>query len=113
MTTPDSTDPDTNFRYAKRGRKPKTGLRQGLAEAKKQLTLAQERYTKALVQVDREQAAELARTGRYVYLKAVERLHSGERALLVDPILADLSESDREAVQTWMHSLLPSKRAAR
>ena len=89
----------------KRGRKPKTGSQQVLSEARKSLALAQERHEKALARVEHEQRAVLAQNGRQIFLATIERMHSGERGLLVDPVLSDLPENDRSAVQAWMDSL--------
>lgn len=95
----------SNAAPIKRGRKPKTDSQQSLAEARRSLALAQARHEKALARVERERMAELARKGRQIYLSAIEQLHAGERALIVDPVLASLPEYEQSVVQAWMNSL--------
>ena len=105
MNTPNAPVTAPHATPSKRGRKPKTGSHQLLAESRKSLVQAQERYEKALVRVAQEEKAVSARNGRQIYLRAIEQMHAGERALLVDQVLSDLAEGDRSSVQAWMDSL--------
>ncbi len=111
MDASDSLAPSAASASTKRGRKPKIGSQQLLSEARKSLALAQDRHEKALARVAREERAELARTGRQIYLRAIEQMHAGERALLVDQVLSDLAEDDRSAIQVWIDSLTLQKKS--
>ena len=101
MTTPIAGDPTK----AKRIRKPRNPLLQRLTAAKKQLQLAQEAHAKALAHLEQQHTAELARRGRQIYVSTVERLHPGERALVVEQVLSSVEATDLVAVQTWLASL--------
>lgn len=105
MNASDASAPIRDATPIKRGRKPKTSSQQLLCEARKSFALVRERHEKALARVERERQAELARSGRQIYLTTIERMHVGERALLVDQVLSNLGDDDRSAVQAWIDSL--------
>ena len=105
MTTPIEGDPTTEKSTVKRVRKPRNPLQQRLTAAKKQLQLAQEAHAKALAHLEQQNTAELARRGRLIYVSSVEQMHPGERALVVQQVMASVEPIDLVAVQTWLDSL--------
>lgn len=105
MTAPIEGDLTADKSMPKRIRKPRNRLQQRLTAAKRQLQLAQEAHAKALAQLEQQTTAELARRGRQIYVSTVEGMHPGERALVVQQVMASVEPSDLVAVQTWLDSL--------
>ena len=105
MSTPVQSDLTAEISTVKRIRKPRNRLKQRLTAAKRQLQFAQEAHAKALAQIEEENTAELARRGRQIYVAAVEKMHHGERSLVVAQVMSSVEAADLVAVQTWLDSL--------